>query len=464
MMSRSLRNGTALSVLAMAGVLAGCATSGTQQSALGATAAGSKVGLAVRAQVAVGSGDFATAVRFAEQAVEHSPGQASFRAVLGNAYFGSGRFASAETAYRDSLSLAPAQPNVVLKLALAEIAQGKNASALADLEAAREYLDPADYGLALALAGRPADAVAVLGQAARLPGADARVRQNLALAHALAGDWTMARTIAEQDVPPEQLDSRIRQWMAMATPVRASDQVAALTGITPSADPGQPVRLALHQAQPAQRLAQAIPAPARQPESVAPRQPVQFAAPEPDPVEYVVPRPRPAPAPVIAQVPQATPVALVPSVAEPVDAVESSPPGQESVAAAFLHPAAAPEKQVPTSFEEKPRVADFAAPRARKPVAAAGRSSSVVQLGAYGSPQRVAAAWDQFARRYGALGRYTPVSARFSGPKGVVYRLSVKGFASAGEAKQLCGSLRAKGKNCFVRRIAGDSPVQFAAR
>lgn len=470
MMNRSLRFGTALTVLATAGLLTGCSTGQRKQSAHASKAAGSKVGLATRAHAAVAAGDFATGVSLAEQAVEHSPSYAAFRTVLGNAYFGAGRFASAEAAYRDSLSLAPGQPNVVLKLALAQIAQGKNARALADLESARDYLDAADYGLAIALAGQPADAVAVLGQAARLPGADARVRQNLALAYALSGDWTMARTVAAQDVPPDQLDGRIQQWMVMATPTRASDQVAALTGITPSADPGQPLRLALNQAQPAQRLAQAAPvAPAPQPVPYAAPapQPVQYAAPQPEPVQYVEPRPRPEPMQVIAALPQ-TPAPQVPAIAEAVQAAEVAPEPEEQVARVLLQPAVqssvAAVEPLPTRFEDKPDVAEYVAAKADKPARASGRSNSVVQLGAYGSPQRVADAWNQFARRYGALDRYTPVSMRFSSAKGTVYRLSVKGFGSAGEAQQLCSSLRKKGKNCFVRRVAGDAPVQLASR
>ena len=295
----------------------------------------------------------------------------------------------------------------------------------------------------------PADAVAVLGQAARLPGADARLRQNLALAHALSGDWTMARTVAAQDVPPDQLDSRIQQWMAMATPVRASDQVAALTGVKPTNDPGQPVRLALHRAQPAERLAQVTPAPAPAP---AP-QPVQFAQAEPEAVAYVEPRARPLP------VAEPEPVAFT----EAVPAAEVMPT-PENVAAVLVQPAAAPVAPLPTRFEDKKPVADYVAPKARKAVRAAGRSNSVVQLGAYGSPQRVAAAWDQFARRYGSLGRYTPVSMRFSGPKGTVYRLSVKGFASAGEAQQLCGALQAEGQGLLrpahCRRFAPPSSLR----
>lgn len=476
-MNRSLRFGTALSALVMAGALAGCAA-GPKPSLQANKAGASKVGLGMRAQVALAAGDFATAVGFAEQAVEHSPSEAAFRAVLGNAYLGAGRFASAESAYRDSLSLSPGQQNIILKLALAEIAQGKNGLALADLEVARDYLEAADYGLAIALAGRPADAVAVLGQAARLPGADARVRQNLALAHGLSGDWTMARTIAAQDVSPDKLDSRIEQWMAMATPTRASDQIAAITGIKPSADPGQPVRLALHKAQPAVRLAEAAP-PARQAVQPAPLpvvqapQPVHYAEPEPEAVAYIEPRPRVEAAPVIAELPPVpawqAPLPQAPTIAEAVQAVDVAPQEEErSVTQALLqpavYPAAAAVAPLPTRFEAKPVVAQFAAAEQRKAARASGRSNSVVQLGAYGSPQRVAAAWDQFARRFGSLNRYTPVSARFSSPKGVVYRLSVKGFASAGEAQQLCSALQQKGKNCFVRRTAGDAPVRLASR
>src|SRR5437764_847607 len=75
----------------------------------------------------------------------------------------------------------------------------------------------------------------------------ATVRQNLALAYAFAGDWTKARTVAGQDVPANQLDARIHQWMQLASAKNASDQVAALVGVTPAqVDPGQPVRIALN--------------------------------------------------------------------------------------------------------------------------------------------------------------------------------------------------------------------------
>src|SRR5207245_5672839 len=159
---------------------------------------------------------------------------------------------------------------VVLKLALVETALGKNAEALSFLEAAKDVLDPADYGLAVALAGRPADAIQVLETAARAPGADSRVRQNLALALALAGDWTNARTVAAQDVPADQVDARVHQWMQLASPKKPSDEVAALVGVTPAAvDPGQPTQLALNKTE--TRTAEAAPAPAPQASEPAPQ-------------------------------------------------------------------------------------------------------------------------------------------------------------------------------------------------
>jgi cell division septation protein DedD len=118
-------------------------------------------------------------------------------------------------------------------------------------------------------------------------------------------------------------------------------------------------------------------------------------------------------------------------------------------------PKAQPKKKA-TSVSVKLRPASM--PRAN------GNSTAVVQLGAYGSPARVAAAWNEAARRYSALRAFSPVSARFQSSKGLVYRLSVKGFGSAGQAKSLCESLRRAGGECFVRSVAGDSPVRLASR
>ena len=41
-----------------------------------------------------------------------------------------------------------------------------------------------------------------------------------ALAYALQGEWTMAKTVAAQDIPADQVDARVQQWMAFAKPTR----------------------------------------------------------------------------------------------------------------------------------------------------------------------------------------------------------------------------------------------------
>ena len=439
-MSKSLRYGSALSALALAGVISGCAaprsalrSASSQNKALDS----SNVGLATRALVALNAQDYASAVQFAERAVEKSAADAGFRALLGNAYFGSGRFASAEAAYRDSLALSSNQPQVVLKLVLVQIAQGKSGEAIAFLQAARTVLDPSDYGLALALAGQPAEAAAVLDAAARQPGADARVRQNLALSHAFMGDWTTARTIAAQDIAPDQLDARIEQWMVMAKPAQASDQVAALTGIKPAAsDPGQPVRLALRGTP--VKLAQVAPAPV----------PVAVAAAEP-----ALP-PMPAAPPPVAEM-----AASLEPVAVPVLAFDAPAPAE--LAAEAAPPPLPPVRKPVRAAAFVPKRVPLHAASWSKP---GGNSTAVVQLGAYGSPQRVAAAWNAAARRYSALRNFSPMSARFASTNGTVYRLSVKGFAGAKDAAALCGALRRSGGSCFVRTVAGDAPVRIASR
>jgi hypothetical protein len=281
----------------------------------------------------------------------------------------------------------------------------------------------------------------VLNPAARQTGADARVRQNLALAYAFAGDWTQARTIAGQDVPGDKLDARMHQWMQMAKPVHASDQVAALTGVTPAAsDPGQPVRLALHKTD--SRLAAVTPPAALAPQAVvAPLAPLQAAV-----------EPAPAAPPPVAQVYEPAPVRVAHA------AIAPKAPAAVASFTPSIAPAPPPARQTAQVRRASAR------PAARNAVFRRGNSQAVVQLGAYANPQRVATAWAAAAKRYAAVRGYSPVSARFDSAKGPVYRLSLKGFASDRDARLLCESLRQSGGSCFVRNVAGDAPVQFAWR
>ena len=478
-MTKHFRLGSAVSLAALASMIAGCAA--PQQAAQVASHADGEIGLATRALAALNSNNVPAAIDFAERAVERTPGEESIRALLGNAYFAGGRFWSAEQAYKDSLAINANQPQVILKLALVEIALGKNGEALNLLQAGQSLLDPADLGLAMALAGRPDIALSVLNASARARGADARVRQNLALAYALSGDWTNARTVAAQDVPADQLDARIQQWMKLASPARPSDQVASLVGIVPALrDQGQPVRLAL--VKPDTRLAQAAAVPvapvvevaqvaqvAQVAHPVLAPVPVQLA---PAPVQVADRAPLPLPMPQFAEaVPPAPPPANPRRVAAPAPApvvaakaesvapmtmalIAAAAPEAPSAFAAFM-----PKKAAPAARAVKARPAP-----ARKLALRRGNSNTVVQLGAYRSPQAVAAAWHNLTQHYPALRAYLPLRARFDSSKGIYWRLSIQGFDSRGEAVSRCQLLKSRGGACFVRNFAGDAPVQYASR
>jgi Flp pilus assembly protein TadD len=447
-MNQPLRTSTAASIVVLASMIAGCAA--PQRHASAASSYGGKAdpeaGLGTRALAALNANNAPLAVELSEKAVAKSPTDDGVRLLLANSYFAAGRFASAETAYKDTLTLNPAQPQVVLKLVLVQIAQGKRGEAMALLNSARSVLDPSDYGLALALAGRPESAIAVLEPAARQVGADPTVRQNLALAYAFAGNWDQARLVASQDVPGDQLDARIHQWMQLANPTHASDQVAALIGVTPApVDGGEPVQLALNKSD--TREASAAPAaPVKKVAEVAPAAVAAAAVPA-KPVVVSIAAPPPPPPVVVAAAPVPPP---------PSSAVAAFAASAMSEAKAVLA-SVLPHQQAPVA---KPhRVAAVV-----RPATHGGNAPVVVQLGAYGSAGRVLSAWDVQARKYGALKAYLPMSAKFASPKGVFYRLSVRGFGSVGEADALCTSLRRQGGSCFVRNFAGDQPVQLASR
>ena len=449
-MNKSLRFGTALSAALLASTLGGCAGSPQKFSSVEARpVANANAGLATRAQAALIAGDAAQAIDFAQRAVEATPNEPAFRLILGNSYFAGGRFASAEAAYRDSLTLSADQPQVALKLALVSIAQGKNAQGLAFLEAARAVIDPADYGLGLALAGRPQDAAVVLRHSAEQVGADSRVRQNLALALALSGDWAGARSVAAQDVSADQIDARIQSWMLLAKPARSSDQLASLTGIAAAAsDPGQPLRLALRDDN--IRLAAAVPMAEPVPVTV----PAETA---PVVAETIIPALIAAPTPIAARavVADAVPtqhraIAVRPIVTAPIASL--APRYNASAPRPSLSPRAAALTDVRTLYRH-------AALSLNEP-----RSRTVVQLGAYASRGSVTSAWRHVSGKFSALRGFTPVAARFNGERGTFFRLSVQGFGSARDAIAMCSGLKRAGANCFVRNVAGDAPVRMASR
>lgn len=367
----------------------------------------------------------AQAVTFAEQAVALSPRDATYRALLGRMYLAAGRFGSATQAFSDVLALDPTDAKAALNLALAQTATGEWVAARETLVAHSARISPADRGLALALAGDPAGGIALLSEAARDPAATATVRQNLALALALDGRWVDARTVASVDMAPAQVDQRLMEWAAFARPEHAAQQVAALLGVTPSADRGQPVQLAL----------------------ATPAVPVALA--------------------------QAAPVAEVPAAVVAVEPVTDTPivpavPAPVQLAAA-VRPAItfAPQREIvqalPDSYARQApvRMASIVRPVASPATRAPASGTYYVQLGAFDNAAVARNAWRRMSRNVPRLATLTPQGMQASVRGASFYRLSVGGLART-EAATLCGSVRAKGDRCFVRTHAGEQLASWA--
>ncbi len=398
------------------------------------------------AEEALRQGKLTDALVHVEKAVELEPRDVGYRMSLAELYLKNGRFRSAATSFNDVLTLQPGHERAALSLALTQIALGNHYQATTQLDHLAETAKPGDIGLAYALAGETDRALALLEPAARAPGADARVRQNLALAYALAGDWLNARTTAAQDVSPAELNQRMEQWAALANPDASWTQVASLLGVTPVQDPGQPVRLALAPQAENVRFAEAaeVPAIAAEPE------PAEVAfAPPPMPEEAIVSAPVPVPTP------ETRFAEAVQTLVEPTAdfASETAPMIRASVST-FEPAEKAPRIVGRTERQEEVRAALGARP-----------SRFVVQIGAFSTPENVERAWVMAIDRFPAAAERVPLSTTVTIPgRGTFHRLSVSGFDSRTEANGLCGSIRAKGGACFVRETAGDAPVRWASR
>ncbi|PKP86033.1 MAG: SPOR domain-containing protein, partial [Alphaproteobacteria bacterium HGW-Alphaproteobacteria-16] len=212
-MDRSIRQAPRIA-LAVSTALAGLALAGCT------TSAAPKANMSfASAQTALSTGKVDKAIVHAEAAVLAEPRNPGYRALLGASYMEAGRFQSAATSFGDALDLGDENPRTVLSFALAKIALGESRSASAVLDEYANLIDPADLGLALALAGEPERGVHVLVNAVRASDqVSPKLRQNLAYTYALAGNWRAARVMAAEDVPADQLDQRLTQWAAMSAP------------------------------------------------------------------------------------------------------------------------------------------------------------------------------------------------------------------------------------------------------
>ena len=356
----------------------------------------------------------AGAVGFAEAAVAGAPRVADYRMLLGQSYLQAGRFLSAEQAFADTLELDDGNGSnasrAALNRALAQIATGDWQAARATLATYAGVIPAGDRGLAMALAGDTAGAVALLTQVARSAAASPKVRQNLALAYALAGQWQVARVVASADMSPAEVDARIEQWAAFAQPTAASDQVAGLLGVRAAADGGQPAALALNPAAPGAAV-MAVATVVSAPVAVASVAPVKAG---------IVFAPR-------REVVQALPTTMIASESGPIKIGAST------------------------------RVAS-------KPMRAAASPADgtwFVQIGAYDNAGVAKDAWGRAQRRFAGFAGRTANAMTFKAGGASYYRLSVGGFARA-DANRACRQYKARGGDCFVRAGAGDQVASWA--
>lgn len=420
---------TAMAALA----LAGCTTAGAPDASASAS----------KAEAALASGKHERAIEHAEAAVLAEPRNAAYRATLGAAYLDAGRFASAATSFEDAMQLGDTSPRTALSLALAHIALGQNAQAAEVLNRNEEQIATADVGLALALAGQTGRGVHLMETAIRGGENNAKIRQNLAYAYALTGEWRKARLMAEQDVPRSEVNVRIEQWAISAQPGAHQYRIATLLGTPTSVvDAGQPIQLALANTPGVEQLAA---------EAVAER-----------------------PALAVEASDELPPVAELAQVEAPALAAPDLPVLQSPIRTALATPA--PVTQDASRFVSEPVVQaaparrDAAPQRAVTPAATpAAQNTHLVQLGSFSSEQGARKAWDIYVKRYPELSGHEMVVSEAVVKGKRYWRVSAAGFGRT-TSSAMCGKVKARGEGCFAyaesRPLPGavDTGVRLARR
>jgi Flp pilus assembly protein TadD len=143
--------------------------------------------LAEAGKVKLAMGEAAAAARFLARAAAADAGDWRLRSALGLAYDRLGKYGRADQNYEAALKLSPDNAAVLNNFALSRAMAN-------DLDGAR--------GLAQ--------------RASAAPGADLRVRQNLALIYALSGDISKAADLTRRDLPPALARQTIQYYRDLA--------------------------------------------------------------------------------------------------------------------------------------------------------------------------------------------------------------------------------------------------------
>lgn len=214
-----------------------------------------------QADEARGSGDYDTAIPLYGRALQANPEGFEARLGLGQVYLAIGAPDEAAAQFRDILArrdtplarrglaaaliamgqpgLAQGQLQEVLRadardyralnaLGVALDMEGRHAEAQARYREAIAVAPPeyaavrSNFGLSLAISGQPREALAELSTVAGSSRADARVRQNLAFAYAMAGDLENALQACRRDLDEANAQRQLAYYMQLrALPVEA---------------------------------------------------------------------------------------------------------------------------------------------------------------------------------------------------------------------------------------------------
>jgi cell division protein FtsN len=119
-----------------------------------------------------------------------------------------------------------------------------------------------------------------------------------------------------------------------------------------------------------------------------------------------------------------------------------------------LNPNAAPSRAAPAPAPAAPAGTASVAPQASAAASTGGGAGSYVQVSSQRSEGEAQAAFRSLQAKFpDQLGsRQSSIHKVDLGAKGTYYRAMVGPFANAGEASQLCSSLKAAGGQCLVQR------------
>ncbi len=123
------------------------------------------------------------AVANLQQAISTGDGSWQSLSALGTAYDRLGRFSDAQKSYKQAILISPENPMILNNMALS-----------------------------LAVSGRLKEAIEILEKVAVRPGSTPRLRQNLALLHALNGDTKAAKSVSRIDLEEKDVTKNLQYY------------------------------------------------------------------------------------------------------------------------------------------------------------------------------------------------------------------------------------------------------------